>query len=27
MGVVLSVYGGGFVCLWEWFCLFMGGWL
>jgi len=22
--VVLSVYGGGFVCLWGWFCLFMG---
>jgi len=24
LGVVLSVYGGGFVCLWGWFCLFMG---
>jgi len=20
----LSVYGGGFVCLWGWFCLFRG---
>jgi len=24
LGVVLSVFGGGFVCFWGWFCLFLG---